>query len=251
MFPSRRITSCSGDKFRDEHSISFDGTNDHVVCGAFTNFIADNATSATFGVWMKSSDDGSGSDGSCCLIGERTGKNFMIAKNAGNTTVKLMYTEVNGGNEDACVSTTEMFDQQWHFIVGTYSSGVSKIYVDGVLEDTQDNSPPSGTDTQLDCDSANLGIGGESGAARNYYGKISDAFVYTSTLSANDVKTIYNNREPFNHNGWKNISTLKAWYRMGDGLENSSGTTIYDMSNNTNNGTMSNMAANDFTGDTP
>ena len=251
MFPSRRITSCSGDKFRDEYSLSFDGSNDWVSGGAFTNFIADNATSATFGVWMKSSDDGSGSDSSACLIGERTGKNFMIAKNAGNTTVKLMYTEVNGGNEDACVSTTEMFDQQWHFIVGTYSSGVSKIYVDGVLEDTQDNSPPSGTDTQLDCDSANLGIGGESGAARNYYGKISDAFVYTSTLSANDVKTIYNNREPFNHNGWKNISTLKAWYRMGDGLENSSGTTIYDMSNNTNNGTMSNMAANDFTGDTP
>ena len=251
MFPSRRITSCSGDKFRDEHSLSFDGSNDWVSGGAFTNFIADNATSATFGGWLKSSDDGSGSDSSACLIGERTGKNFMIAKNAGNTTVKLMYTEVNGGNEDACVSTTEMFDQQWHFIVGTYSSGVSKIYVDGVLEDTQDNSPPSGTDTQLDCDSANLGIGGESGAARNYYGKISDAFVYTSTLSANDVKTIYNNREPFNHNGWKNISTLKAWYRMGDGLENSSGTTIYDMSNNTNNGTMSNMAANDFTGDTP
>ena len=38
---------------------------------------------------------------------------------------------------------------------------------------------------------------------------------------------------------------------MGDGLENHSGTTIYDMSDNTNNGTMTNMDAEDFEGDTP
>ena len=38
---------------------------------------------------------------------------------------------------------------------------------------------------------------------------------------------------------------------MGDGIENGAGTTIYDMSVNTNNGTMTNMAANDFVGDTP
>ena len=38
---------------------------------------------------------------------------------------------------------------------------------------------------------------------------------------------------------------------MGDGLERGSGTTIYDMSDNSNNGTMTNMAADDFVGDTP
>ena len=38
---------------------------------------------------------------------------------------------------------------------------------------------------------------------------------------------------------------------MGDGLENHSGTTIYDMSVNSNNGTMTNMDAVDFVGDTP
>ena len=38
---------------------------------------------------------------------------------------------------------------------------------------------------------------------------------------------------------------------MGDGLENAAGTTIYDASSNTNNGTVTNMAANVFIGDTP
>jgi hypothetical protein len=38
---------------------------------------------------------------------------------------------------------------------------------------------------------------------------------------------------------------------MGDGLENHSGTTIFDMSVNSNNGTMTNMGSNNFTGNTP
>ena len=39
---------------------------------------------------------------------------------------------------------------------------------------------------------------------------------------------------------------------MGDGIERGSGTTIYDMSNNTNNGTMTNMdATDDYVGDRP
>ena len=38
---------------------------------------------------------------------------------------------------------------------------------------------------------------------------------------------------------------------MGDGTERGSGTTVYDMSANSNNGTMTNFNGSDFTGDTP
>ena len=38
---------------------------------------------------------------------------------------------------------------------------------------------------------------------------------------------------------------------MGDGTERGSGTTVYDMSSNSNDGTMTNMDATDFEGDTP
>ena len=34
MFPTRRITTGGGDKFRDEFSLAFDGTNDYVNCGS-------------------------------------------------------------------------------------------------------------------------------------------------------------------------------------------------------------------------
>ena len=229
MFPSRRITTSGGDKFRDEFSLAFDGSDDCVDCGAFTNFIADGATTATLGCWFKSADDGSGSGDYGTLIGERTGKNLLLGRSSSYQNLSFIYAETNGGNENECkTSGTNYFDQQWHFAVGTYSSGVAKIYVDGILKDTQDN---SGVDTTLDCDSASLTIGASSvdeGSDREFYGNISDAFVYTSALSANDIKTIYNSREPFNHNDWKNTNTLKAWYRMGDGTFDQKATTDSD-----------------------
>ena len=80
---------------------------------------------------------------------------------------------------------------------------------------------------------------------------MSEVAIYDSALTANQVKTIYNGREPYNHKEGVASGNLTSWYRMGDGLENHSGTTIYDMSDNTNNGTMTNMSADDFEGDTP
>ena len=84
-----------------------------------------------------------------------------------------------------------------------------------------------------------------------FVGKISEIAFYDTALTASQVKTLYNGREPYNHKEGIATGNLKAWWRMGDGIENGAGTTIYDMSVNTNNGTMTNMAANDFVGDTP
>ena len=85
----------------------------------------------------------------------------------------------------------------------------------------------------------------------SYTLSISEIAIYHTALSASQVRTIYNGREPYNHKEGIATGNLKGWWRMGDGLERHSGTTIYDMSNNTNNGTMTNMDAVDFVGDTP
>ena len=82
-------------------------------------------------------------------------------------------------------------------------------------------------------------------------GNISEIFFYNKVLSASEVATIYNGREPYNHKEGIASGNLQAWWRMGDGLERGSGTTIHDMSDNSNNGTMTNMEAVDFNGDTP
>ena len=121
----------------------------------------------------------------------------------------------------------------------------NKLYVDGVLQavyDTPQQNAPSSY--------GNLEIG-RSNDANEFEGSISEFAVYDIMLTQSQVQTLYNGREPYNHKEGVASGNLQAWYRMGDGLENNSGTTIYDMSDNSNNGTMTNMAASDFTGDTP
>ena len=52
MFPSRRAT-IGGDKFRDEFSLAFDGTNDFVLTTFEPDYIH---TNATFAMWIKMND---------------------------------------------------------------------------------------------------------------------------------------------------------------------------------------------------
>ena len=55
MFPSRRITTLGGEKFKDEHSLAFDGTDDYVNCGTSSDL--DVGTSEfSVSVWFKLTD---------------------------------------------------------------------------------------------------------------------------------------------------------------------------------------------------
>ena len=42
----------------------------------------------------------------------------------------------------------------------------------------------------------------------------------------------------FNHTNWEKSGDLTLWWKMGDGTERGSGSTIYDMSTNSYNGTV-------------
>ena len=82
-------------------------------------------------------------------------------------------------------------------------------------------------------------------------GYFSEFAIYNKVLSESEVATVYNSREAFNHKDWSGAPNCKGWFRFGDGNESGSGTTIYDMSGNGNNGTFTNSEAGDLQGDTP
>jgi len=88
-------------------------------------------------------------------------------------------------------------------------------------------------------------IGQRGNAAFPYAGKIDEVAIFGSTISAGDVTAIYNSGVP------ADLTSLSpvGWWRMGDGTEAGSGTTIYDMSSNSNNGTLTNGPA--YSTDTP
>ena len=161
----------------------------------------------------------------------------------------------NGGSAthtDTTPATANEFNNnQWHHFVAVFENNTSRIlYVNGVSRSTN----TTDVDFIAATDSFVIGANNDNNSiSKEFEGKISEVALYSSALSASQVKTIYNGREPYNHKEGIASGSLEAWWRMGDGTENASGTTIYDMSVNSNNGTFSddNASGIQYTGDTP
>tara|TARA_R110002020_G_scaffold374095_1_gene585506 strand:- start:345 stop:1067 length:723 start_codon:yes stop_codon:yes gene_type:complete len=240
MFPTRRITTSGGDVFRDEYSLAFDGGDEYVDCGNTNNL-----GTADFSIimWVKSSDLTTN-----YFISKREDdNNRWYIRGDGNDKIQF-YSKTSGSTilDFKTDTAWTSLENTWiHIAVTANRSGEEqKIYINGVLDRTDDDDSA----TTLNND-GNLYIGRFHSGYSN--STMSEIAIYTSALSASQVATLYNGREPYNHKEGIVSGNLTAWWRMGDGLENHSGTTIYDMSDNTNNGTMTNMDAENFKGDTP
>lgn len=244
MFTSRRITTMSGDKFKDDFSLNFDGTNDYINTSFRPNYIH---TNATMGMWAKNNDyTGDFLFGSHGQAGKRwyMGIHQVSGTNYGKIGVQSSF-------KSNIVLSPQPVEGQWIHVVVTAIDGTATFYLDGVAQDTGNLlSYTQDSDKNPDEDWL-IGAVDITTIDDFFEGAVSEVFHYDKGLTASEVKTLYNGREPYNHKEGVCSNNLKAWWRMGDGLENNSGTTIYDMSDNTNNGTMTNMESNDFVGDTP
>ena len=194
-----------GDKFRDEYSLAFDGTDDYIATGAKPVDTAD----ATYVFWAKS---------------DATGQNFGVFGHGANNKGAFDFNHTSGEDDKPLLyladghfqywdNTPAQDDGQWHHwavVVDIDSMADSKLYVDGVLQNQ--SSRAQGTALAY----GNLEIA-RSNTTYEYEGSMSEFAVYNVMLSASQVKTLYNGREPYNHKEGIASGNLKAWYRMGDG----------------------------------
>ena len=247
MFTSKRITTMGGDKFRDDRSLAFDGSDDYV---RMSSDVFTDATTYTVGCWIKYLAE----DTYDWLFGtDATTKNFGLNR----TSDHIFYREENGEYFSFGDNSNIPLNKWTHLV---FTSNASKIdcYINGALLGTitVDSTTEIGGSNTLDETKfifRNFGAGYETGGTFNYHVNcnLSDVFAYDSYITASQIKTLYNGREPYNHKEGVASGSLKGWWRMGDGTEQGSGTTIYDMSGEGKNGTMTNMAADDFVGDIP
>lgn len=261
MFTSKRITTMGGDKFRDEHSLAFDGSNDYIDTG--NTFQSMLRGGFSISAWVKM-DDGVPS-GLKTICGSRNSSDedwwyFGIASSEGNEGKMIIYHKTNNdpdiGYSDAAVFPNGATGWGHLVISATINTATDgyKMFFNGKLVGVDPSNGISTSNWEAFTTSDNVYLGGyndDSSVSNLWDGKISEIAFYSKALNSSEVATIYNGREPYNHKEGIATGNLEAWYRMGDGLENHSGTTIYDMSVNSNNGTMTNMAADDFTGDAP
>lgn len=205
-----------GDVFRNEYSLEFDGSNDYVEIPNDSSLALTN--DFTLACWCKpTSVAGAGMR----MIDRGT----VYYLDWDSTSDKFSFITYSSANRIMVADNTSAINT-WHHIVGT-TSGASgsremKFYINGVPAladfDIDLGSAPNNANGSLgdvEVSTASFFIG-KYDDGQKFTGNIDEVAIWNTALSSNQVKTLYNNREPFNA---KNIalSSLKAYYRMGDG----------------------------------
>lgn len=207
MFPTRAMTILGGDSFRDEYSLAFDGTDDYIQLSDPFNHV-----NISVSAWIKRTDDGT----THTIFSNQDDATDGLALFV--TDDEYVRCKVNSTTSDE-VAGTLILANTWNHVVATVTdNSIIKVYVNGVLGDDKSLSGSIAVTT-------NARIGIQAFDTNNdYEGFISEVAVYDKTLSASEVATLYNSREPYNHKEGVCASNLQAWWRMGDGSLDKFGT---------------------------
>jgi len=215
-----------GTPFVNQYSVSFDGSDDYMNVPHDSSL---NLSSAgTFSVWVNMNTT------------HTVDYPYLFAKWAGSDENYTFFTKVEGqtagkfvmrywDGTTALSSSTEINRGEWVHLAATLDGSNLIYYVNG----SADNTVSMGMGTT---NTGDLKIGIHPSDIRPFPGLMDEVAIFNTALSASNITAIYNSGVP------NDISSLSpvAWWRMGDGTEAGSGTTVYDMSSNSNNGTLTN-----------
>jgi len=228
----------SGWSGSNTYSLNFDGTDDRLDA---SSVVTPSATSGTISAWIKTT---STAYQAIVSTADTSGNGTWGWMAVYNNKLRITFRESFGTVKIADGSTT-INDGSWHHVVAVSSGTAYSLYVDGSAE-TLTNSNNDGTwfGDLTSLTSTNIGSHVRTSASNFFSGNIDEVAVWDSDQSSN-ISTIYNSGTP------GNLLSLspKAWWRMGDGIEANSGTTIYDMSSFSNDMTMVSSPA--YQSDTP
>lgn len=221
------------------YSVSFDGSNDYLETSFAPSSIgtSDYSISLWFNITAGATEDhpyffAFGANASSVTntyqglgLTGRSGNGYKVRMNNYYTTAY---------SQSVSSSTSDVTAGNWYHFVLVRSGNTLTLYKDGSSFLTLSNSDVGLNNLSL---GSNFRLGYGHGAANRYInGLVDELSFFNSALSASNITSIYNSGTP------NDISSLNpvGWWRMGDGTEAGSGTTVYDMSSNSNNGTLTN-----------
>jgi len=212
-----------GGAFENVTSVSFDGSDDYLLMG--TSAISLD-TNFTISAWIRPED--ASLSGYVFVAGwgnNASGQSRVLEVLNNKLSFEIYGSRVSG--------STTLISREWVHAAVTFSGNNVEIFLNGTSDGT-------GTLSRSSMASSLTFAGGTpamtSAGFSPYTGLIDEFSVFNSVLSGSNITAIYNSGVP------ADISSLNpvGWWRMGDGTEAGSGTTIYDMSSNSNNGTLTN-----------
>jgi len=213
-------------------ALDFDGTNDHVSVGTMGDLgslLGSQSVSVT--AWVKSSKTtpidilGTKNTGTNTLWRIQLNKDAALGNLAGGINLFLrgeagasdrLYGGVN--------SDTGVTDGNWHYVVAQSDPVASsiEIYVDAVQQTVVITDSPIGSTANFGFPLFIGAINDEGTADGLFDGQIDEVRIYDRALSASEIRYLYNKGGPVAH------------YKMDEG----SGTTAFDSTNITNDGTI-------------
>jgi|APSaa5957512622_1039677.scaffolds.fasta_scaffold00250_2 hypothetical protein len=148
---------------------------------------------------------------------------YMLSR---DTDAKISFrTKVGTGSQITTKSTTVMADDVWYHVIITYDSASTtmKLYVNGEFEVSATNH------VIVDQGFDSLVVGGQYGAtespddltvASRWFGGIDELAFWSTVLSADSVKQVYNDRNMLDLTTsifyYTSPGSLVGWYRLGD-----------------------------------
>ena len=161
-------------------ALSFDGSNDYIDLG--TSYSTLQPQTATLGVWYKQSSVAT-YYGICgwCFYGY--GGGFLIDTGFNIPSINIG----NGSWSSQLSSNITLSTSSYAYVVGTYDGASLKIYVNGILANSQN------LVTTIGYTSRGFAIGGYYGSTSNSFpGNISIAQMYNRALTAAEISQNFN-----------------------------------------------------------
>ena len=141
-------------------------------------------TEMTTSIWFNTTTLNSTAPNLICM-----GDNYFWRFRLASATSMWIYIRVGSTQCGATFSCKTLTDGKWHNCAVTFKSGFAYVYIDGDLIGSADF---SSTATYVTCASTSSYIGAYGETNERFIGKVSDARIYMSALSANDIKELYN-----------------------------------------------------------
>jgi len=218
--------------YDNRNAVTFDGAGDKMTVSSTTAF-AFGTSGFTISFWMKPNGTNNSGGFGVNILDMRAAVNqakpSLWMSSVGSNSLLKYYAS---GAYRASTTSVTINSGTWYHVMIAGDGSTTRIYLNG-----NSTAVASGTDT-ISYVAAGLTLGSYFGNNYYYNGLIDELSIYSSDQSSN-LSTIYNSGTPDE----LPTTDLQAWWRMGDGTENGSGTIIYDMSTNSHNGTLSGDAA--------
>jgi hypothetical protein len=220
------------------YSMFFDGIDDVVQITRNANL---EPTNISISCWVNVTASGSHASGYFVSKIHTSGASvsYGIYKPATPTFV----INVGGVIKSSPAYGTDIQGQGWHHLVGTYDGANIRLYVNGA--EVGSGTAETGS---IDYTTEDAYIGSFEPSSLEIDGNISNAAIFTSALTQDQILTIYNGGVP---NSISSLSPVSWWSLAGDSYYDGTNWICPDLGSGGNNGTSSGMGGTELVGNGP